>query len=254
VPDLNAFSVFAPEPRLLGEPPPAAAAEFPNDNPRLHRGARWLCLQVCSPARAVWRWSQQGALAPPAAVAALAAPASSAPVPSAARAAPSEPALPWVMDIDPARVVLRHRVEDVPPPPEFVYKPFRRSLAAPPPPTYGAVQVRRVIGIGPVPREVRRNRRVDIAPCIAIGAAPPAPVLENVSQPAEAVFSAVEPAALQPPPAALAPPPAAVTPPPPRRASRRGRLRSVLHADELRQAILELESAFGERVAVAAAP
>ena len=33
--------------------PIAASAEFPNDNPELHEGASWVCLDTCAPAMAI---------------------------------------------------------------------------------------------------------------------------------------------------------------------------------------------------------
>lgn len=45
---------------------PSGAAEFPNDNPALHAGATWLCLEIGGPIRAVIRPAARKTGAPPA--------------------------------------------------------------------------------------------------------------------------------------------------------------------------------------------
>jgi hypothetical protein len=74
--------------------------------------------------------------------------------------------------LDLARIVLPHRVADIPPPPEFVFRPFvssrRRSVpaAAPPLPLLGYRVVDARVGA----QRVERRWRVDIAPCLGVGA------------------------------------------------------------------------------------
>jgi hypothetical protein len=79
---------------------------------------------------------------------------------------------PLQLDLD--RIVLPHRVENVPPPPEFVFVPFvpsrvRKARAAVPPPT---IEPRpcRVIDEREACQRIDRGWRVDVAPCVNVGA------------------------------------------------------------------------------------
>jgi hypothetical protein len=158
---------------------PAGAAEFPNDNPDLHQGARWVCLSPRGPARALLRAPASPAtLAPEALMPALEAPPS--PFPPARREPPPklEPppvtrlyAGPLELDID--RIVLQHRVEDVPPPPDFIFRPLvstraRVVLAAVPPLPIDPRPCRAVDAREECER-VERGWRVDVAPCLTVG-------------------------------------------------------------------------------------
>jgi len=177
---------------------PAGAAEFPNDNPALHQGARWVCGATRGPARALWRASGVGA--EPSATPAREAPSSSAahgasPPASEPPCAPIERGLDGPLQLDLHRIVLCHRVEDVPPPPDFVYRPLvsTRARAAPPlspePPAVTApptepqpieprpieprpIEPRpcRVVDTRQACQRVQRGWRVDVAPCVHIGA------------------------------------------------------------------------------------
>jgi hypothetical protein len=226
---------------------PAPAAEFPNDNPELHRGARWLCLRTRGASRAVWRWAAEGPAAAPQ-PAPPESPWPPAPFPLAPREEPArarafepDPSLPFVMDIDPSRIVLNRRVDDIPPPPEFVFRAFRRSRPTVSVDPDQPVSVGRVqdVSSGDVgSRQVRRGSRVDVAPCIALvepGATPTAPSLTLVASDARRA-----------------------EPEQPRRSRRSAPVRRgivsspVSDPEQLEQAIRELESAFGERVALGA--
>lgn len=240
---------------LLQTPPvdlrPTPAAEFPNDNPALHHGARWVCLRTRGASRAVWRWAEDRS--PGASTAAPSVSESPWPPAPFALAPPDPPperlphpepdeSLPLVMDIDPTRLVLPQRVADVPPPPAFVYRPFRRSRPRVTVDPEQPVSTGRVLDVSSGERgraQVRRGSRVDVAPCIALESNAPAvaPLLCLVSEASEA-----EPAPRVESERRRA-----------RRASpaRRGPITST-SGEELEQAILELESAFGERVALAA--
>jgi hypothetical protein len=138
----------------------------------------WVCLATRGPARAVLR-------APPdAATGAL--PAAVRTLPSPFREVPPEPCPipvqpppavrrcegPLQLDLD--RIVLLHRVADVPPPPEFVYRPFvssraRVALVALPPidpqPCW-------VVDEHEAGRRVARGLSVDVAPCVSVGSPP----------------------------------------------------------------------------------
>jgi hypothetical protein len=79
--------------------------EFPNDNPELSEGVRWLCLNLVGPPEPVW--------------------------PEAARSTPppagsEEGPLKWV----PGRVALPHRQQNIPAPPAFVYAELNNPTAA----------------------------------------------------------------------------------------------------------------------------
>jgi hypothetical protein len=171
---------------VFASPSPAAAAEFPNDNPLLHNGARWVCRETLGAARAILRASGSTVLAAPA-----------EPQVSAARAAPQRVALatpplparryegPLELDLD--RIVIAHRALNVPPPPDFIFRPFVRGarpiLGAPvaeppiqPRPCY-AVDGRAAHA------RVQRNERVDIAPCLSIVATTPVALPTVVERP-----------------------------------------------------------------------
>jgi len=275
---------------------PASAAEFPNDNPGLHQGVRWVCRQTLGAARALLRAQpgssplasseasssssaaqEQGVFAPEPSRSSSAADLTSAP-------SPADPALLRLrlagpLELDLERIVLPHRVENVPPPPEFIFRPFVSSrardlrlaletLCAPPlePLRY------RVVDQRAASCRVQRGWRVDIAPCLRIGAAAlerperaesaaalPLPVdslpvdslptetMPVVSMPVEVVLG--EP---------VCPAPARAEPlraEPARRIRRRAAARAarapgpspVPRDGELERAISDLEAAFGER-------
>jgi hypothetical protein len=64
-------------------------------------------------------------------------------------------------------------VENVPPPPDFIYRPFVSSRAAPPPPSPRPIHPRpcRIVDARQARQRVQRGWRVDVAPCIDIGSA-----------------------------------------------------------------------------------
>lgn len=142
---------------------PAGAAEFPNDNPALHRGVRWVCAAGRGPARAVWR-AHPSALPEPEAPPRPQAPAATEPV---VRHNDGP------LELDLGRIVLLHRVEDVPPPPDFIYRPFvsSRTRAAPAPASPRPIHPRpcRVVDARQARLRVQRGWRVDVAPCLDIG-------------------------------------------------------------------------------------
>jgi hypothetical protein len=78
------------------------------------------------------------------------------------------------LELDLGRIVLVHRVENVPPPPEFIFQPFASSrardaaLSARPRP----IDPRpcRVVDDREANRRVERGWRVDVAPCLNVGA------------------------------------------------------------------------------------
>jgi hypothetical protein len=159
-------------------------AEFPNDNPDLHRGARWVCRDLGGPVRAVRRAVPGAeAFAAPRAVGLLS-PDAEQPAPSApasdveGRSAPAPLQTGRVyagpLELDLGRIVLLHRVEDVPPPPDFIFRPFVSSLsrAAPSPASLLAIEPRpcRVVDEREACRRVARGWRVDVAPCVEVGA------------------------------------------------------------------------------------
>lgn len=91
-----------------------------------------------------------------------------------------------------------HRVEDIPPPPDFIFVPFQPS--PPPEPERAAVSTSptriepvacRVVDAREAARRVARGWRVDIAPCLSIEAADvPAvalPALDVTAAPAPSV-------------------------------------------------------------------
>lgn len=213
---------------------PSSASEFPNDNPELHEGARWVCTLPVGPAKAVLRASaaltralsarpeptkptespespesQWRPVLPPvrclepvvARGAPLAAndslagpvprepfrlePGASAPAPPATATVPAPasatpasatPLPPGPLELDLSRIVLPHRVADVPPPPAFIFRPLpssRRAAAAlalaqaTPPLTPLGYQV---IDQRDASCRVQRRWRVDVAPCLAVAA------------------------------------------------------------------------------------
>jgi hypothetical protein len=155
---------------------PAGAAEFPNDNPALHRGVRWVCEAGRGRARAVWRAPSEGVAAPSAdapigAGARLHSGAEASPQPPPPAAPPARRCDgPLQLDLD--RIVLPHRVEDVPPPPEFIYTPFvsSRGVSAPAPsPRPIHPRPCRVVDARLARLRVQRGWRVDVAPCVDIG-------------------------------------------------------------------------------------
>jgi hypothetical protein len=78
------------------------------------------------------------------------------------------------LELDLGRIVLVHRVENVPPPPEFIFQPFASSRAR-----EAALSARprpidprpcRVVDDREANRRVERGWRVDVAPCLNVGA------------------------------------------------------------------------------------
>jgi hypothetical protein len=125
------------------------------------------------------------------------------------------------------RVILLHRVENVPPPPDFIFEPFLRSrgseasAATAPVPAGARIEPRpcRVVDARDASLRVDRGFRVDIAPCVSIGASAAACI------------------------------PVAPKPTLRRATRRRGRLaaRALLpsrRGDEVNRAIMELDAAF----------
>jgi len=151
---------------------PAGAAEFPNDNPALHRGARWVCLAARGPARALWQATEASA-------ASASPPATSVPGP-----VPALPPPPSVerhcegpIELDLHRIVLPHRVENVPPPPDFIYRPFASSRARVTPAVESPRPIDprpcRVVDARQAGQRVQRGWRVDVAPCVRVDVVAP---------------------------------------------------------------------------------
>jgi len=264
---------------------PACANEFPNDNPALHQGARWVCRGPLGAPRALLQ-APPGPLSRslPASSEALPARAAElAAAPPAAVGAPVDAAPPrpravelaGPLQLDLSRIVLPHRVADIPPPPDFVFRPFvssrRRSAeaAACPLPLIGY----RVVDARVASLRVERRWRIDIAPCLGVGSerkmATAAAAAETLAQVLFPEVSA-DPAILEPPaPRAAEPsvpelcdlvaqqlPPASEIPPSKkkqrRRAARVASSASLVAAAlpgnaELSRALEELESQFAER-------
>jgi hypothetical protein len=101
-------------------------------------------------------------------------------LPSAALAGPlerpPEPRFDGPLELDLGRIVLPHRVENVPPPPDFIFRPLasarpRPSLA----PSGSALPIDprpcRVVDEREAGRRIDRSQCVDVAPCIEVGAA-----------------------------------------------------------------------------------
>lgn len=194
------------------------------------------------PASAVRRSSSLDSPWPPSPFALVPPEPAPAPLP---RPEPTEPeeSLPLVLEIDPTRIVLPQRVANVPPPPAFVFRPFRRTrpeVTLDPERPVGVARMLDVSSRETGRTQVRRGSRVDVAPCIELRSSAPAvaPLLAVV----ESTVSETEAA-----------PRVDVERRRSRRAApaRRGPITSST-GEELEQAILELESAFGERVALAA--
>jgi hypothetical protein len=127
------------------------------------------------------------------------------------------------LDLDLSRLVLPHRVENVPPPPEFVFRPFvpSRPLPASPPSAVPLEPLRcRVIDERQATTRVERRWRVDVAPCLRIES--PRVVVPSVAE---------QPSRRR------------------RRVSAQGGSRSVALPNlmDLSRAISELEAAFAER-------
>lgn len=181
---------------MYAEFSPTCANEFPNDNPALHQGARWVCREPLSAPRALLRLPPD-------------APSLSAPEAELQGSAAAEPAkrLAGPLELDLARIVLPHRVENVPPPPDFIFLPLPSSRRAPEPAPVAAVfepvaaPLRalpllgyRVVDEHLASSRVERRWRVDVAPCVAVAgplalAAPVPPQAEPlppVAQPVEA--------------------------------------------------------------------
>jgi hypothetical protein len=79
---------------------------------------------------------------------------------------------PLQLDLD--RIVLPHRVENVPAPPQFIFVPFvpsrvRAARAVVPPPTIDPRPCR-VVDEREACRRIDRGWRVDVAPCVNVGA------------------------------------------------------------------------------------
>ncbi len=160
---------------------PASAAEFPNDNPALHQGARWVCPATRGPARAVLRPTSASLVAststsPSVPARSVASPPAPDLLPAAAVMAPAavERRYEGPLQLDLGRIVLLNRVENVPPPPEFVLRPFVSSRARS---AEGDAQPRpidprpcRIVDDREACRRVERGWRVDVAPCLNVGA------------------------------------------------------------------------------------
>jgi len=183
---------------------PTPANEFPNDNPALHEGARWVCPALLGAPRALLQAPPAApsrvelaaevpapaepvaAPEPPRAGSVLparsAAPASAQPVERARPAAELAACLLGPLQLDLTRLVLPHRVADIPPPPDFIFRPLARppraacqvprapfeASAAPPLTLLGY----RVIDARAATSRVERRWRIDIAPCVRIEAGP----------------------------------------------------------------------------------
>jgi hypothetical protein len=112
--------------------------------------------------------------------------------------APTAPRLAGPLELDLARIVLPHRVEDIPPPPEFIFRPLssrRAARAVVFEPVTAPQRALPLLGYRVVDEHlaasrVERRWRVDVARCVAV-----ADRLEPLSAP-ELPLSAPEPAAL----------------------------------------------------------
>jgi hypothetical protein len=176
---------------------PVDAAEFPNDNPSLHRGARWICRSTVGAARAVLRPSPGAEPSVPPLVRATAR-VEAVPAEAAAKPEPVARQLTGPIELDLGRIVLLHRVENIPPPPDFIFQPFVPTGPAPRPAPPDAsralatepsgLEPMAVSGAQPIEpvacqivdrrdaaRRVNRGWRVDIAPCLSIGSGAPLP-------------------------------------------------------------------------------
>lgn len=245
--------------------PLAGASEFPNDNPRLHAGARWVCRATSGAPRAVLRYDAATAPAPLSGARrptdeAQEGPSSAAPESGVVtRTATKTRRFPWATSARPAlqvptrgteeyaaaveralrfkgpmdlaldSIVIPHRVEDIPPPPAFIYEAVlahaerelqrvtAARLAAEARARAAIVPARcHTVGAHRAAQRVERAWRVDIAPCLPVDGAP----------------AQVEPAAEAPQP---------------ERRRRRGNPSELPMLKDLSRAIAELEAAFGER-------
>jgi hypothetical protein len=111
----------------------------------------------------------------PASAAVVAAPSVLAPPVLAPAPAAREPRFDGPLALDLGRIVLPHRVENVPPPPDFIFRPLASarprlsaapSLVLPIDPRPCRVVDERAAG-----RRIDRGFCVDVAPCIEVGAA-----------------------------------------------------------------------------------
>jgi hypothetical protein len=196
-------------PTVYAEFSPTCANEFPNDNPVLHQGARWVCREPLGAARALLLGPTEAGAAPLNEAAGVAASGSASTRPAQLEPAAEQPAsqLAGPLELDLARIVLPHRVENVPPPPDFIFRPLASSRRpAAPAPLFEPVTVPlralpllgyRVVDEHVVSSRVERRWRVDVAPCVAVAAALPLALRETevVLQPA--VARAVEPEAVE---------------------------------------------------------
>jgi hypothetical protein len=172
---------------------PVDAAEFPNDNPSLHHGARWICRSTVGAARAVLR---PLAVVEPPLPELVKAPERVDAVPAEVVAKPALRArqLTGPIELDLGRIVLIHRVENVPPPPDFIFQPFVRTSpterpappdpspalatgASPEPPVVSEAEpiepvACQIVDRRDAARRVNRGWRVDIAPCLSVGPGP----------------------------------------------------------------------------------
>lgn len=183
---------------MYAEFSPTCANEFPNDNPALHEGARWVCREPLGAPRALLR----APLNEPPGVVSVAEPAL-APASPEAVAEQLAPRLRGPLELDLARIVLPHRVEDVPPPPEFIFRPLPSSRRTEPVAAVFepvAVPLRalpllgyRVVDEHLAASRVERRWRVDVAPCVAVSGALRAggPVALPVVEQAAAVHPAL---------------------------------------------------------------
>jgi len=194
---------------------------------------------------------------------------------------PPELRLEGPLELDLGRIVLAHRVEDIPAPPAFIYRAFVSSRAPEPSAALASSSAPplellsyRVVDQRVASRRVQRGWRVDVAPCLNIEAGPSEPlaqlstveavviaepVLSGAEALAEPVPAAPELATLVLAPVALAEPvrPEPARTEPVRRTRRRGASlasralspSSTPGGGELERAISELEAVFAERPA-----
>jgi hypothetical protein len=197
---------------------PPQSVEFPSDNPALYQGARWVCRGTLEPARAVIRARRvpiaEGVAAPP--------DDACAPEP-ARREAPRLPMLlSGPLQLDLGRLVLAHRVENVPPPPDFLFKAVTPAAAVAQPVTAIVrwVEPVQTVLVRPADRRVTRGVRVDVAPRTVVDSGPPSCERRSASRRGPLVTRVLAPCPLA-------------------------------DEDELRRAISELEDAFADQTAVA---
>lgn len=184
---------------MYAEFSPTCANEFPNDNPALHQGARWVCPQPLGAPRALLR----APLNEPAVAAAVSEPASSPTLPEPVAEQPAQ-RLAGPLELDLSRIVLPHRVEDIPPPPDFIFRPLPSSRRAPEPaaavfePVAAPLRALPLLGYRVVDEQlassrVERRWRVDLAPCVAIAGALALPLPATEAAPQPSVAQAAEP-------------------------------------------------------------